>query len=115
MATSLHIMSYNSQGLGLTKVNYVQKLCDDCDIVLLQETLLYEDSNFLDTNFTGIRHHSVSGMDNTVLRHGRPYGGCSILWKESLLATITPLVTSSKRLCAIKANFHQFSLLLCNV
>ena len=54
-------------GDWLTKVNYVQKLCDDCDIVLLQETWLYEDSNFLDKNFTGIRHHSVSVMDNTVL------------------------------------------------
>ena len=32
-----------------------------------------------------------------------------------MLVTITPLITSSKRLCAIKANFHQFSLLLCNV
>ena len=45
MATSLCIVSY-SQRLRLTKVNYVQKLCDDCDIVLLQETWLYEAKMF---------------------------------------------------------------------
>ena len=45
---------------------------------------------------------SVGGMDSTSLLCGRPYGGCSILYRKSFSSCITPLVTCSDRFCAIK-------------
>ena len=44
----------------------------------------------------------VSGMDDTVLLSGRPYGGCAILCRKSLSSSIIPLCTNSNRLCAVR-------------
>ena len=41
-------------------------------------------------------------MDSSSLISGRPYGGCSILFRKSLSSCITPLATTSHRFCAIK-------------
>ena len=34
----------------------------------------------------------VSGVDCSALLEGRPYGGCSILYRKSLVPFITPLI-----------------------
>ena len=36
------------------------------------------------------------------LCRGRPYGGCSILYRKSLSSCVTPLDTCSDRFCGIK-------------
>ena len=41
-------------------------------------------------------------MDSTSLLSGGPYGGCCILFKNSLSSYITPLMTGSDRFCAIR-------------
>ena len=43
----------------------------------------------------------VSGMSCDSLCYGRPYGGCSILYRKSS-SCITPLDTNSDRFCGIK-------------
>ena len=43
----------------------------------------------------------VSGMDDSVLLSGRPYGGCSILYRKSLSSSVAPLYTHSNRFCAV--------------
>lgn len=45
---------------------------------------------------------SVNGIDSSSLLVGRPYGGCSILYRKSLSSCITPLNSCSDRFCAIK-------------
>ncbi len=45
---------------------------------------------------------SVSGIDGSVLLCGRPYGGCAILYRQSLFSSITPLLCNSNRFCAVK-------------
>ena len=45
---------------------------------------------------------SVSAMDNSVLLSGRPYGGCSIIYRKSLGMCITPLISCSDRFCGVK-------------
>ena len=45
---------------------------------------------------------SVSGMDSGVLLQGRPFGGCSILYCNSLSPFITPLKSFSNRFCGLK-------------
>ena len=44
----------------------------------------------------------VSGMNSDTLRCGRPYGGCSILYRKSLSSCITLLQSNSDRFCGIR-------------
>ena len=43
------------------------------------------------------------------------YGGCSILWKDDLLVSVTPVSTLSNRLCAVIIKNIDYSILLFNV
>ena len=40
-------------------------------------------------------------MDSSKPLVGRPYGGCSVIWKSDIAGTITPIQTQSKRLCCL--------------
>ena len=64
----------------------------------------------IDFSFVG-----VSGMDDSSLLTGRPFGGCSILYRKTLLPCVTPLSTHSKRFCAIRMSDPSGSstLLIC--
>ena len=44
----------------------------------------------------------ASGVDDSCVLVGRPYCGCSILYRKSLSSFITPLDSCSDRFCAIK-------------
>ena len=44
----------------------------------------------------------VSGMNSDTLRCGRPYGGCSILYRKSLSSCISLLQSNSDRFCGIR-------------
>ena len=46
---------------------------------------------------------------------GRPYGGCSILWRRTLWARVETVSCDSRRVCTIRISNSQFSLLLINV
>ena len=45
---------------------------------------------------------SVSGMDPCSLLVGRPFGGCSIIYRKSLLSSVSPIETGSNRFCAVE-------------
>ena len=44
----------------------------------------------------------VCGMDDSFLLAGRPFGGCAILYRNSLSSCVTPLHSHSNRFCAVK-------------
>ena len=57
-------------------------------------------------NFNSVRETSldflcvgVSGLGSDSLLRGRPYGGCSILYRKSLSLSVTPLHSCSNRFC----------------
>ena len=54
-------------------------------------------SDFLSVN--------VGGMESTSLVLGRPYGGCSILFRKSVMPCITPLASCSERFCELQLMF----------
>ena len=56
---------------------------------------------------------SVSGMDSSVLVCGRPFGGCSILYRKCLASCIVPLVSCSNHFCAVKFCADLSILLIC--
>jgi len=62
-----------------------------------------------------ILYAGVSGFDNLDILAGRPYGGCAILWRSSLLVKVCPLAVDSKRICAVRISTDKWSLLVVNV
>ena len=114
------IATYNCKHFkGELKKNMCKELLDQCDFLLLQEHWLYED-NFhrfddIDSNFN-IIYDGKSAMDPTILRMGRPYGGCAIIWKSNILYNICPIKTVSNRLnCINVKNYEGINFLLFNV
>ena len=97
---SLRLISYNCRGWN-SGCPAVVDLLQSCDICLIQEHWLFnEQLNLLNTqiDFLSI---GVSGMDSSALLRGRPFGGCAILYRRSLLPHIARLTSSSKRFCAV--------------
>ena len=104
----------NSHGAG--RFEYIQKLCDNSDFILIQEHWLVNNQSYLfEKRLSGIRSHSISGMDDNTILKGRPFGGCAILWNECLKFKVTPISTDCKRLCCIVVENGDFKLLICNV
>ena len=79
---SLKIVSYNCQSVN-TNLDIIKLLLQNCDILLLQETLLTENnSNLLggiSQNFNYAYTPSVRKPGTFV---GRSSGGLAILWKK---------------------------------
>ena len=83
MSVNLSLCSYNSKGLGPGRIPYIEKLLDDCDILLLQEIWLFNSMipDLEQTIQRDITVHGVSGMPDDEVLSGRPYGGVAIIWK----------------------------------
>jgi hypothetical protein len=76
----------------------MNKLMNICDVLLVQEHW------YLDTDISKIAQYidnvevvGVSGMENSQLISGRPYGGCAFVYWNSLKCTVTVLNTQSRR------------------
>ena len=68
--------------------------------VLFKNTAWLFDGHLKDLNFNkDILSVGVNGMDSSVLLHGRPYDGCAILVRKSLIVAVTFLSTNAV-LCA---------------
>ena len=97
---SLNLVSFNCRGWNLGQLS-VKDLLRSHDICFIQEHWLLQDQLGLlnvNSDFLSI---GVSGMDSSKLLLGRPYGGCAILYKRSLLPHISKLDSTSKRFCSL--------------
>lgn len=108
----LSFVSYNCHGFN-NGLSYLPVLLDSFDVVLLQEHWL-SDSELVKLSFDDFVTNAVSGFDNSVLVHGRPYGGCAILYRRNLVSAIKQVKTPSRRFCAIKIDCHNTTILLIN-
>ena len=116
MANCLKICSYNSQGHGPGRLEYIQKLCTDHHFVLIQEHWLHEsDTHWFNNNIPNISSHVVSGMDRYSMLEGRPFGGCAILWPNNLNLKVTPIISNCKRLCVVSIAIENVNVVLCNL
>ncbi len=111
---ALRLVSYNCRG-WYSGQPAVRDLLKSCDICMIQEHwLLREQLNVLDVDnvFLSI---GVSGMDSSKLLHGRPFGGCAILYRRSLTSHIAHRNCPSKRFCALLLtdNVGVSTLLIC--
>ena len=117
MAGKLKITTFNCQGFKERMYEYVKEIFLQSDILLLQETWLF---NFEHKKFTNIipncQFYAISSMDEAdIKRKGRPFGGCAILWKKNMTVAITPVNTTSPRICAVEVKSNQIKLLLITV
>ena len=116
-SSNFKITTFNCQGFKDRMYEYVKDIFNICDILILQETWLY---NFEHSNFINVlpdcQYYAVSAMDETVLgRKGRPFGGCSILWHKNLSLSVSPITTTSNRICAVEFKSDKTKLMLINV
>ena len=118
MFDKLKISTYNSQGHGSGRLEYISDLLNKSNIIFWQEHWYFnkEISN-ISSYFKNydINCHGISGMDDNVFYNGRPFGGCAILWHSSILADIKPILSNCKRLAAIKVTIQDFQVLMFNV
>ena len=117
METILNIASYNCQGAKFRNYDYIKDTFNKCDILLLQETWMYnfEHSQFI--NFLpNCQYTAVSAMDDVdIHRSGRPKGGCAVLWRRDLAISFMPVHTNSKRICAVHAKSEHINCMIISV
>ena len=113
---SVNIISYNCQGCGPSRFQYMGELLKNNDLLLIQEHWLHESQFVLFTqNLKDVTYHGICGMQRNVLCQGRSYGGCAIIWHRRLLANIRPIPYESSRICAVKVERDKYCFVLCNV
>ena len=116
MTESLSIASYNSQGHSPSRIAYIDKLLQKYNFVFIQEHWLRKCQFDKFTNeLTNAFSHSVSPIAEDKFIIGRPYGGCSIVWKNDLKTPVTPVIVNSTRICAVSVVINHCNILLCNV
>jgi len=107
----LRLVSFNCRGWNNGK-STVSDLLESHDICLIQEHWLFHD-HLHELNFNP--DFLLSGMDSFALHHGRPFGGCAILFRKSLIGSVIMLSTNAKRFCALRLSDQsgQIILLVC--
>ena len=113
----LSFLSYNCKGFKERNHSYIKYIFEKCDIMLLQETWLYNfESSCIGKVLNKSQSYCISAMnDSDIGRKGRPFGGLSIVWHNKLPITISPVTTTSKRICAINIDVDNFGIILFNI
>ena len=70
----------------------IKILLDRCTVLLLQETWLFSNQF---TQFSKYKSINICGMDESIICHGRPHGGCSILYSNQY--DVTPIYFKEER------------------
>ena len=94
--------SFNCRGWNSGKLT-LTKFINSLDLCFIQEHWLFYDHLSdvceISPDFISV---GVSGMNNDLLSRGRPYGGCSILYRKSLSSCISPVYSCSDRFCGVR-------------
>jgi hypothetical protein len=98
---ALRLVSYNCRGWN-SGCHYL--FSDSFDICLIQEHWLFN-AQLSCLNFNNhFLSCGASGMEDSSLLLGRPYGGCGIIFRKSLLESIKLIKLPFKRYSAIFLN-----------
>ena len=84
------------------KTKNIEMILKQCDILLIQETwALPREVGKINQYFPEYNTYGVSGIKDDILLAGRPYGGCSFLYKKSLSAKTEFMTMDSDRMCCV--------------
>lgn len=112
----LRVCSYNCRGIK-SSTDELQQLCASHDIILLQETWLYQHELSyilsLSNDYYGKAISSIEGTN--CVTTGRPHGGLAILWRKSLANMCKIVEFDHDRFLGIVVSNNNKSLLLLNV
>ena len=109
----LRLGTFNAHGANAATLSYIDSVINNFDFLLIQEHWLHKSKlHVFEDNVNGINCHGVSGMVESELHTGRPYGGCAILWRDTLSCQVVPVPCHNNRLCCIKAVFECYSVLI---
>ena len=104
---TLNCVTFNCRGLNNSRSTLLDLLSFN-DVILIQEHWLFQEKLHVLSNFhNDFAAVGVSGMDSCVLLHGRPYGGCAILVRKSLLPFVSMINCVSDRFVALKIRDSQ--------
>lgn len=97
--------SYNCKNVK-SAVNDVQRLCDECVLIALQETwLLPEELAYINSIDSRFGAYGTSAVDTTAgLLRGRPHGGTALMWNTSVFPSVTVIDCDNPRVCAIRVS-----------
>ena len=114
---SLGIVSFNCKGFKSRNFDYLRDLYNKHEIMMIQETWLYSfEENVIRNTLKGCNCYTVSAMSDTdVGRQGRTFGGCAIIWNNSLNIQMFPINLTSTRICAVEGKWLNDSFLFINV
>jgi len=95
----------------LRNITYVG-FCLTAIFLLLQEHWL-ADGQLACLTSLSVDHIAVgiSGFDDSDVLRGRPYGGCAIIWKNSLNLRVLPIDVNSRPVCAVLFESDDVTLL----
>ena len=82
-------------------------------MILLQEHWL-SDSELIKLCFSDLVTNAISGFDHSVLLHGRPFGGCALLYCQNFVSSIKQVKTPC-RFCAVMIDCHNCHCLFINI
>ena len=113
----VQIASLNCFGLAGNCEAYVADLCRNAQIVALQETWLHPwELNLPSSLGNNICSFSISSVDETrEIRVGRPHGGLTFIWQQSLSPTIRIRQFDCQRILGLSVSFNGTSVLFLNV
>ena len=110
---NLNVATYNAHGVNDVTLSYLSNIMPNYDFILLQEHWLHSSNlHIFEDKIDNIHAYGTSGMDDTEIVSGRPYGGCAILWRNYLSCQVTPIPCDNKRLCIVKTEFQTHTVLL---
>ena len=88
--------SFNCRGWNSVLLT-LQRIIDSLDLCFSSGALVWLINDHL--HKLKVLDVAVSGMDDSTLLVGRPFGACAILYRKSLASCCTPLVSCSDRFC----------------
>ena len=115
--TAIKIASYNCKNVK-TSLTDISKLCEDHDVILLQETWLFEHDlcilSKMSNDFYAKGISSMNSNDGLIL--GRPHGGLCVMWKKTLGNSCKPIsYKDESRIMALELKCGQESVLILNM
>ena len=115
-AEVLNVCTYNVHGINGTNWDYVENVVNNHDFVLLQEHWLHSSqAHIITDNRKDVNMSFVSGMDDSSFISGRPFGGCAIVWRNSMICRVEHVQCQSKRLCMVNIKLRNTNILLCTL
>ena len=118
MMAGLSLLSYNCEGTGAQKIEYIQDVIKQHSpsLMCFQETWLIDsNNNVLDHISNDYRSFSISGVDHQSNNFsGRAYG-CVAILVDYAFPKVNQIPSFSSRICAVECMVDNMKVLICSV